>query len=164
METKKKIVQMSDLADLFLALYAINFKSEDDIIYFSKNFKMLLKKAIVESSVELSELSCYDDFLDENGNFNIDEFMEKILLSQTKKYWRDVYHYDINNDAIYTFIETKKATNIIDSYDENNVNIVNTMLENYLLFEECNDKNEDASINTENRKYIKLLEMKKSND
>ena len=88
---------------------------------------------------------------------DIDEFMSKLRLSQTKKCWRDLYHFDIEQCAVYTEVETKDATHIIEEYDENDVNIVNDFVENYILFQDKKEnKLEDVSINNPGRKYIML--------
>ena len=63
METKKTIKSMSDVADLFLALYKSNFDREDDKVYFSKDMKSLIELALKESCFELSKLSCYYYYL-----------------------------------------------------------------------------------------------------
>lgn len=157
METKKTIKSMSDVADLFLALYATSFDREDDKVYFSKDMKTLIESALNESYFELSKLSCYENLIDEDEMIDIDEFMSKLRLSQTKKCWRDLYHFDIEQCAVYTEVETKDATHIIEEYDENDVNIVNDFVENYILFQDKKEnKLEDVSINNPGRKYIML--------
>ena len=157
METKKTIKSMSDVADFFLALYAKSFDREDDKVYFSKDMKTLIESALNESYFELSKLSCYENLIDEDEMIDIDEFMSKLRLSQTKKCWRDLYHFDIEQCAVYTEVETKDATHIIEEYDENDVNIVNDFVENYILFQDKKEnKLEDVSINNPGRKYIML--------
>ena len=157
METNKTIKSMSDVADLFLALYAKSFDREDDKVYFSKDMKTLIESALNESYFELSKLSCYENLIDEDEMIDIDEFMSKLRLSQTKKCWRDLYHFDIEQCAVYTEVETKDATHIIEEYDENDVNIVNDFVENYILFQDKKEnKLEDVSINNPGRKYIML--------
>lgn len=163
METKKTIKSMSDVADLFLALYKSNFDREDDKVYFSKDMKSLIELALKESCFELSKLSCYENLIDEDEMIDIDEFMNKLLVSKTKKYWQDVYHFDIEECAVYTEVETKDATHIVEEYDENEINIVNGFVQNYILFQDKKENRlEDVSINNQNRKYTKLLEI--SND
>ena len=157
METKKTIKSMSDVADLFLALYAKSFDREDDKVYFSKDMKSLIESALNESYFELSKLSCYENLINEDEMIDIDEFMNKLLVSKTKKYWQDVYHFDIEECAVYTEVETKNATHVIEEYDENDVNIVNDFVENYILFQDKKEnKLEDVSINNPGRKYIML--------
>ncbi len=157
MKTKKTIKSMSDVADLFLALYAKSFDREDDKVYFSKDMKSLIESALNESYFELSKLSCYENLIDEDEMIDIDEFMNKLLVSKTKKYWQDVYHFDIEECAVYTEVESKNATHVIEEYDENDVNIVNDFVENYILFQDKKEnKLEDVSINNPGRKYIML--------
>ena len=55
METKKTIKSMSDVADLFLALYAKSFDREDDKVYFSKDMKTLIESALNEVDEGLIE-------------------------------------------------------------------------------------------------------------
>lgn len=157
METKKTIKNMSDVADLFLALYAKSFDREDDKVYFSKDMKTLIESALNESYFELSKLSCYENLIDEDEMIDIDEFMSKLRFSQTKKYWRDLYHFDIEQCTVYTEVESKDAAHVIEEYDENDVNIVNDFVENYILFQDKKEnKLEDVSINNPGRKYIML--------
>lgn len=163
METKKTIKSMSDVVDLFLALYKMNFNREDDKVYFSKDMKSLIETALKESYFELSKLSCYENLIDEDEMIDLDEFMSKLLVSKTKKYWQDVYHFDIEEGAVYTEVESKNATHVIEEYDENDVNAVNRFVQNYILFQDRKENRlEDVSINNQSRKYTKLLEI--SND
>lgn len=163
METKKTIKSMSDVADLFLALYAKSFDREDDKVYFSKDMKSLIESALNESYFELSKLSCYENLIDEDEMIDIDEFMSKLRLSQTKKCWRDLYHFDIEQCVIYTEVETKNAIDIIEKYDEKDVAIINDFVQNYILFQDKKENSfEDVSISDLSRKYTKILKI--SND
>lgn len=165
METKKYIKSMANLVDLFLAIYSVNLDRTDDKVYFSKNIKSLIKQAISESYSELIKLNCYQELVGEEDMIDIDEFMNKLLISQTKKYWRDSYHFDIQKGIVYTEVTTEDANAIIEKYNEEDVNIIDELVQNYVLFQHgCENKLEGVSINIPNRKYTMLLELKRSND
>ena len=120
---KKSIHYMSDFAALFLAIYATELDRDDCKVYLSRNFKYNL--------------------LDDNGEFDIDKFMNDVKISSVKKFWRDDFVYDFEKDCLVTKIEDEKAEKEIEKYDEDSVNFVKLMVDYYILSDEYIKNNVD---------------------
>lgn len=131
---KKSIHYMSDLAALFLAIYATELDRDDCKVYLSRNFKSIIKS--ITSLENFSKYLKKYNLLDDNGEFDINKFMNDVKISSVKKFWRDDFVYDFEKDCLVTQIEDEKAEKEIEKYDEDSVNFVKLMVDYYILSDE----------------------------
>ncbi len=157
-EGKKRINSMADFANLFLAIYSLKFNSEDDNVYLPVNFKEVLENSIFTIYRNLSSINS-DILYDENGNFKINEFLDKLKLSTTKKYWREEFLFDLSKNMVWTRVTKDNIKEKIDSYVEENVLDVEKIVDSF--FEVAN-LNINKNIDNNERNYT--LIYKKSDD
>lgn len=130
LENKKTIGFMPYFANLFLALYSLEFENEDEKVYFSREFKNIFETTI--NSIDLHLCSEYSELFDiDDFSFKIDEFLRDLRISTTKKYWSDNFKFDFEKNSIYTTVEKKQAKSIVSEYTTKDIKIMDRIVNKY---------------------------------
>lgn len=136
----RKVNGMSDFANLFLALYTIKNITEDEKLYIPKDIKEQIY--FIFSCEQNVNLVRDFNIIDKDNQFDIELFFEKISLSTIKKYWRDKFTYDFSKDCIVTDGNIKNAEHEVGHFDEESIEIVESIV---YQIEFCNKQNQKCN-------------------
>lgn len=151
----KQIRYMSDFANLFLAMYSLRKTTDDGKLYICKYFNDIIRNIMVDSNFEINGL------LNEEGLFDVNNFMEKLEHSNIREYWANDLNYDLKRDYIYTKMNIKRAESEIKKYKSEEIQLISQIVEEVIDKEnEYNDNELQNEI--QERKYTYLF--KKSDD
>lgn len=148
MEEKKKTTNMSDFANLFLAIYSSKKTMNEGKLYISKYFNDIFEDVITDYNLIIPGL------LDETCLFNTSEFKAKIEHSNIKKNWADELKYDLQRDQIYTQIKEESVRKEIKEYEDEDIDLVDKIAEEVIRKEKEYEENEELVTDNQNRKYI----------
>ncbi len=147
---KEKIENMEDFVELFFASYSTKKATENGDLYISKYFKNICKNVFNIFGYEFNEL------LDENKNFKIDEFIYLLDNSTLKKYWRDEYKFDIKKDEIHTKVDMSKIEDKLNKYDDRTKLLMNMIVDMIVKIEKCIEEYSKEEFDENIKKYIYL--------
>lgn len=119
-EKFKKINDMTDFANLFLAIYSKNKITDEneENLYIDKHFNDIFDDVI--SNYEFGNYNLLDEF----GLFNITKFRESLKISKVRECWAEDLKYDLQKDCIFFKVNKKNMQEVIEKYDAEDINLV----------------------------------------
>ena len=153
MENEKKYLDFScDLAELFMAQYALIKTSEDDILFLNKNFKENMIKTL--SNEKYADLLEQLNLLIETEDglaLDVNKFFKCFKTAKSRQYYNDEFTYDFEDDKIKTKINRKNVANVIATYDQDSIKLVSEMVNEFITLE-CKELKE------QNKKLLFVME------
>ena len=150
---EKKLNHVSDLSELFMAIYALNNIDEEEKVSFSTNFKSKLETIIDDYNEILMQYN-FVIYEDDQEMFDKDGFFNYLKKAKSKKYFADEFKYNLVDNKIYFDADKKSSESIMKSYDDESVSLVSEMVDRFEKLEKEETKEERK--NKIKRNYISL--------